>query len=229
MSRRRKLQKFAQLLSYPHVYELTELGSPVIKQTIGQVLSLKGRWRSYAFGNERPLTVELACGRGEYTVGLAALFPQRNFLGVDIKGARIYQGAKRVHEESIPNAAFLRIRIEQITTYFDPGEIDEIWITFPDPFSAKPNRRLTASSFLDRYGTLLASGSSVHLKTDDDDLFAFSVEEAESHPLFRIKEICQNIADIREIRPELNVYTYYERQHLSNKKTIKYLHLIRND
>jgi len=229
MSRRRKLEKFAQLLKYEHVYEMTEPGSSELRQTVDRAITLNGRWKEEVFHNDQPLCLELACGRGEYTLGLAKLYPNKNFLGVDIKGARIYQGATIALEEQLSNVAFLRIRIEQIAHYFNRGELDEIWITFPDPFSAKPNRRLTAPSFLDVYANLLSSKAFVHLKTDDADLYDFSVEVGEAHSKFRLIEKSDNISEIRLNRPELNIQTYYERKHLYDKKTIKYLLLAKND
>jgi len=229
MSRRRKLEKFAALLEYPHVYEMTEPGSSLVRKSLTEEIDMKGLWKPNAFGNNSPLCVELACGRGEYSVGLARLHPQRSHLGIDIKGARIYQGATIALEEKLKNVAFLRIKIEQITAYFAPGEIDEIWITFPDPFAAKPNRRLTCPMFLDRYYELLASGAKVHLKTDDTDLYEYSVEVAQEHTKFDIIEQCENISERRKLDSELNLTTYYEKKHLIDNKTIKYLLLMKID
>jgi len=229
MSRRRKLEKFAALLEYPHVFEMTEPGSSLVKKSLTEEIDLRGKWKDFAFDKQFPLCVELACGRGEYSVGLARLYPQRSHLGIDIKGARIYQGATIALEEKLENVAFLRIKIEQIEAYFAPGEIDEIWITFPDPFAAKPNRRLTCPRFLDRYYDLLASGAYVHLKTDDTDLYEYSVEVAQEHTKFDIIEQCENISERRKSDPELNLTTYYEKKHLSNNKTIKYLLLKKID
>jgi len=229
MSRRRKLEKFATLLSYPHVYEMTEPGSSLLQQSLSEQIDLRGKWKEQVFKNDAPLCLELACGRGEYSVGLSRLHPERSYVGVDIKGARIYQGATIALEEGLSNVAFLRIKIEQIALYFAPGEIDEIWITFPDPFAAKPNRRLSSPRFLDRYYDLLSPGAFVHLKTDDTDLYEYSVEEAEKHPKYAIIEKSENISEKRSSNPELNLLTYYEKKHLSDNKTIKYLLLRKND
>jgi len=229
MSRRRKLEKFARLLEYPHVYEMTEPGSSLVKRSLTEELDLRGLWKEKVFKTDAPLCLELACGRGEYSLGLARLYPDRSFLGLDIKGARIYQGATIALEEEINNVAFLRIKIEQIASYFAAGEIDEIWITFPDPFAAKPNRRLTSPRFLDRYYDLLSSGAFVHLKTDDDDLYEYSVEMAQKHSKFDIIEKSENISEKRKLQPELNILTYYEKRHLSHQKTIKYLLLKKID
>ena len=223
MSRRRKLEKFADLLRYPNVYEMTEPGSSTLKKSIHEEIDLRGKWKSEVFKNNNQLCLELACGRGEYTIGLSRLYLNKNFVGVDIKGARIHKGATIALEEGLSNVAFLRTRIEQLQLYFASAEISEIWITFPDPFPAKENRRLTANIFLERYYGLLAPNATLHLKTDDDDLYEFSVKQVDRHPKYRIKEICKNISEMRHNRPELNILTYYEKEHLSNKKTIKYL------
>lgn len=223
MSRRRKLEKFAELLAYDHVFEMTEIGSDHVRQSKELTFCPKGKWHHYPFAQNQPLCVELACGRGEYSLGLARLYPEKNYLGVDIKGSRIHSGATIALKEKMANVAFLRIRIEQIALFFEEGEIDEIWITFPDPFPAKENRRLTSKLFLDLYYSLLAKGATVHLKTDDSDLYFFSVESVQSHPKYRLVSKSENISEIRKIKPELNITTYYEKQHLADKKTIKYL------
>ncbi len=228
MSRRRKLEKFATILKYPHVFEMTEPGKSEVRQHADTILKMNGKWKELAFPTPQKLCLELACGRGEYTLGLGRLNPDVNYMGVDVKGARIYQGATISLKENLTNVAFLRIRIEQIGYYFEPGEIDEIWITFPDPFAAKPNRRLTSESFLDKYYDLLVPEAHIHLKTDDKDLFDYSVEVAEAHEKYRIIEQNENISEIRQSRPELNIQTYYERLHIDKKKTIKYLHLVKN-
>lgn len=229
MSRRRKLEKFAQLLKYEHVYEMTEPGSALVKVSARDILNMRGQWARRPYEKKQKLCLELACGRGEYTLGLARLYPHKNFLGVDIKGARIYQGAKIALEEPLKNVAFLRIRIEQIANYFNPNEIDEMWITFPDPFPSKPNRRLTSKILLDNYLNILADEASIHLKTDDPDLYEYSIEIAKKHQEYHIVEQCDNISEIRLSRPDLNIQTYYETKHIANKKTIKYLHLKKND
>ena len=229
MSRRRKLEKFAELLKYPHVFEMVEIGSGKVKQSKDEIFEINGQWNAKAFKNNQPLCLELACGRGEYTLALARLYAETNYIGIDIKGSRIHTGATIALKEQITNVAFLRIRIEQLENYFDPGEVNEIWITFPDPFAAKPNRRLTAPRFLDVYHKILPAGSFLHLKTDDGDLFDYSVEMAELHPGFEIREKNQNISDLRQERAELNITTYYEKRHLQDKKTIKYLQLVKID
>ena len=154
MSKRNKLQKFAEILAYPHVVENFDPTNPKLLGENGVEVQRKGVWQKEQFGNTQAITVELACGRGEYTLGLARMYPERNFIGVDVKGARIWKGATISLEEGLSNVAFLRTRIEQVDLFFAEGEVDEIWITFPDPFPAKKNRRLTApalSSVIERF------------------------------------------------------------------------------
>jgi tRNA (guanine-N7-)-methyltransferase len=182
MSKRNKLQKFAELLTFENVYENFSFHEPALTGADGEPLEMRGCWNEKHFGAERPITLELACGRGEYTLALARMYPERHFIGVDIKGARIWKGARQALAEKIPNAAFLRTRIELIEHFFGPGEIDEIWITFPDPFLNSPNRLL------------------VH----DDDIY--------SKPLQM---------------DELAVKTTYEKMHLAEGKTIKYVRVVR--
>ena len=229
MSRRRKLEKFADLLRYQNVYEMTQPGSPLLRRDTDTMIDLRGKWKNQVFESDFPLCLELACGRGEYSVGLARIFPEKNFIGVDIKGARIHKGATIALQDKLSNVCFLRTRIEQINLYFDIGEVDEIWITFPDPFPSKENRRLTSKIFLDKYLQLLRPQAKVHLKTDDDDLFEFSMTSIKEHPSYEIREECKNISELRKSRPELNILTYYEKEHLLNKKTIKYLQLEKID
>ena len=223
MSRRRKLEKFADILNYDHVYEYSEIGKSILKANKYDHIDLRGRWRSEVFGNDNPLCVELACGRGEYTLGLAERYPDKNFIGVDIKGARIWQGATKSKERGMSNVAFLRIRIEQIELYFEKGEIDEIWITFPDPFPAKENRRTTCDAFLHRYHQIVKSGGKLNLKTDDDDFFKYSVDTVAKNKNYEIIYKNNNIYGQELYNQDLDIKTYYELEHLSKGKTIKYL------
>ena len=223
MSRRAKLEKFAEVLEFPNVFELTEPGSEEVFVNASKRVRVKGMWRKNIFANNGHLCLELACGKGDYTIGLAAMHPDRNYVGVDIKGARIWRGAKTALESGMQNVAFLRVRIEFIDQYFLPGEVDEIWITFPDPYPSKANRRLTSFNFLDKYNNLLRPGGLLHLKTDDDDLFHYSIEEVNKSGLFSIKRSESNIYGIRELSNELAIRTQYEKRHLATNKTIKYL------
>ncbi|MCB0661815.1 MAG: tRNA (guanosine(46)-N7)-methyltransferase TrmB, partial [Saprospiraceae bacterium] len=187
MSRRNKLLKFEQLHAYPNVYENLEIENTLLLGPEGKELEMKGRWKEH-FGNDHPITLELACGRGEYTLDLSRMYPNRNFIGVDIKGARIWKGATQALEENLSNACFLRTRIEFIHSFFEPGEIEEIWITFPDPFlrESKSNNRLTSQNFLGRYKKFLLPGSLIHLKTDSPELYEFTLEELKSTQDFEL-------------------------------------------
>lgn len=229
MSRRRKLEKFADILSYPNVFELVEIGSPMLRANAFSEVDLRGKWSKEVFNNNNPICLELACGRGEYTLALAEKYPDINFIGVDIKGARIWQGATKAIQEKRHNVAFLRIRIEQIEVYFDEGEIDEIWITFPDPFEAKENRRTTSPLFLEKYRQIVKSKGKINLKTDDLPFFIYSVETVKENKNFEILYKNENIYGGELYNPDLETKTYYEKQHLSNNKTIKYLLFSKND
>ena len=175
---RHKLKKFAQLESFPNYYDNTDVRDPKNLVFMGQKVAIKGKWSSDYFKNDNPITLELACGRGEYAVALGRMFPDRNFIGVDIKGARIHQGATTALNEGLTNVAFLRTRIEMIEHFFAKDEVDEIWITFPDPFlrDADADKRLTAAPFLQRYRHFLQPDGVVHLKTDSPDLYDFTLE-----------------------------------------------------
>ncbi|MEM1220299.1 MAG: tRNA (guanosine(46)-N7)-methyltransferase TrmB [Bacteroidota bacterium] len=225
MSKRNKLQKFAELLSFPNVYENFTPKQPILVGANGMEVQLKGQWKTGHFKNEQPITLELACGGGEYTVGLARRFPQRNFLGVDIKGARIWKGARVALADTLDNVAFLRTRIEQIDAFFAPGEVDEIWITFPDPFlrKSKANRRLTSSSFLRAYRNILRPGGLIHLKTDEPNLYAFTLETLDTESDFILQYADDDIYAKPLPTEELSIKTYYEGMHLEAGKTIKYV------
>jgi tRNA (guanine-N7-)-methyltransferase len=169
----------------------TELGSydNVIQPLIGDISSkdhyIKGRWNKDLFRNDNPLILELGCGKGEYTVGLASRFPENNYIGIDIKGARMWRGAKTANENNLPNVAFLRTRIEFINSFFASDEVDEIWITFPDPHPGgrNSNKRLTSPPFLNRYRLFLKNNGLVHLKTDNAELFQYTQSVAARNKL----------------------------------------------
>ncbi len=225
MSRRNKLLKFAEILSFPNVYEQYDMGSPLLTLGQGHRLEMKGDWAAGHFRNDHPVVLELACGKGDYTLGLARQAADRNFIGVDVKGARIWRGAKSALEEGLSNVAFLRSRIEHLTDFFAHREIEEIWITFPDPFlrKGKENRRLTAPAFLERYAALLKPGGTVHLKTDDKTLYAYTLEVLAGQSQFACLLHCEDIYAGTLPMPELDIKTFYERQHLAAGKSIKYV------
>ncbi|MCX2474325.1 tRNA (guanosine(46)-N7)-methyltransferase TrmB [Pedobacter sp. MC2016-05] len=207
-----KLRRFAEIETFANVYQLEE----------GK--ALKGQWAAEHFKNDNPVVLELACGKGEYTVNLATLFPEKNFIGVDYKGNRIWRGAKTAIEEGIDNVAFLRIQIENLLDYFAEGEIDEIWITFPDPQpqDSREKKRLTFPVFLNRYKTVLKPGGKVNLKTDNDQLYAYTCEKVEELNLVVHKNTdhlyTSDLAD-----NVLSIKTYYEKKYLLHDKNINYI------
>ncbi|MEY4936431.1 MAG: hypothetical protein RIS64_2790 [Bacteroidota bacterium] len=222
---RNKLQKFAELMTYPNVYEnRTHKETPTLEQA-GVLYDLKGHWNEKHFKKNQPIILELACGRGEYTLGLARMFPNCNFIGVDIKGARIHQGAKIALTENLQNVAFLRTRIEQIEAFFAADEVAEIWITFPDPFlnEGKENKRLTSPPFLERYRRFLKTKGLMQLKTDSPVLYDFTLEtlknDAKCQILYQNDDIYARDLDF----PALSLKTYYEKKHLADNRTIKYI------
>ncbi len=222
MSRKTKVQRYQDILTLPNVINLHHYRH-------GDYASVRGNW-SKLFGNDHPITLELACGKGEYSLGLGSRYPGRNFIGLDIKGDRIWKGATEALERGLDNVRFMRTRIDHITNYFAPGEIDEIWITFPDPYprKSKKRKRLTHPVFLSRYASIMKPGGLIHLKTDSDLLYTFTLEVIS---LFELP-VAYNIPDVYglENRPEnLDIQTYYEKQHLSEGKTIKYVAFRLND
>lgn len=222
VSGRNKLIKFSELSTFQNVYQNYNLQAPSLTDCKGDTVDLKGNWAKEHFKNDQPIVLELACGKGEYTLGLAALNPHINYIGVDIKGSRIWRGAKTAIESGLNNVAFCRTRIEQLSLFFGENELDEIWITFADPFLSKPKRRLTAARFLKMYRLLLKPDGVVNLKIDDETLYEFSLEMI-------AEENCTIIYNNDDIytselyRPELEIKTYYETQHLAKKKKIKFV------
>jgi tRNA (guanine-N7-)-methyltransferase len=205
-----KLKKFNEYETFPNTFDARN--------------QLKGKWHAEVFKNNHPITVELACGRGEYTVGLAELFPERNFVGIDVKASRMWKGAKHAIDNKLSNVAFIRIQIDFLTDYFEPGEIDEIWITFPDPQPQKPRekQRLTSPVFLGRYFTLLGKNKLINLKTDSDFLLRYTLQTLEPIPV-QIKELLLNIDEKDDLQKELLIQTYYEKMWREKGITIKYL------
>ena len=197
---------------------------PEFEEIFSKDYRLKGRWREDFFGNPNPIVLELGCGRGEYTVSLAERFSDRNFIGVDIKGARLWRGAKTATENAMPNVAFLRTRIEFIDSFFAPGEVDEIWITFPDPQLRKNRvkKRLTAPLFLERYARFLKPGGAIHLKTDSQHLHAYTKAVAEANAL-PVEAGCDDIYGTGFADSVLSIRTTYESRFLAEGLPITYL------
>ncbi len=210
-----KLKKFADLASYEHVIE-----APFVSLAQADH-DLKGKWAGF-FGNKNPVILELGCGKGEYSVQLAQKFPGRNFIGIDIKGARMWKGATEARQKKLGNVAFLRTNIEIIDKFFGPGEISEIWLTFPDPQMKKVRRRLTAANFMERYRKLLVEGGTIHLKTDSD----FQYRYTKAMILENRFGIVKDTSDLyHSDLPDdiLSIRTFYEKQWLDRGITIKYI------
>ena len=184
--------------------------------------ALRGKWREQ-FGNDNPITLELGCGKGDYTIALARIHPDRNYIGVDIKGARLWRGAKTINEEQMNNVAFIRTRIELIYRFFAPGEVSEIWITFCDPQLKKPNKRLTSPRFLDTYARFLAPGSMIHLKTDSPELYDYTLNEVlptrDVQVLFSTDDLYRTDYDGEAKLTQ----TFYERMFLEKNMPITYI------
>ena len=218
-----KLAKFADMASYPHVFECPY-------SVVDEVpFEMKGRWGKEFFHNDRPLVLELGCGRGEYTVGLARLFPEKNFIGVDIKGARMWTGATEALRAGLPNVAFLRTNIEIIDRFFGENEVSEIWLTFSDPQMKKPTKRLTSTFFMERYRRFLKDGGCIHLKTDSNFLFTYTTYMVEKNGLpleFSTTDLYHSVLaeqpDTEDARI-LGIQTYYERQWLERGLNIRYM------
>lgn len=225
MGKKNKLKKFRDNLTYPNIYQNFEPKYPKLVKGEDIEVDLKGKWAAEHFNNHHPIILELACGRGEYTVALAKAYPHLNFIGVDVKGARIWKGATQALEQNLHNAAFLRTRIEQIHLFIGEEEADEIWITFPDPFlrESKDKKRLTSSRFLDLYKKIIKKNGILHLKTDSGVLYDYTIETLDQYEGATILYKNDNIYAAPLAYPELEFKTHYEREHLEVGKTIKYI------
>ncbi|MBK8698890.1 MAG: tRNA (guanosine(46)-N7)-methyltransferase TrmB [Saprospiraceae bacterium] len=223
MGRKNKLRKFSEMLSFDNVVQNFDYLKPMLVRGANEEVDFKGNWSRDFFGNDHGLILELACGRGEYTLALAAHDPGNNYLGVDVKGARIWKGAKKALDAGLVNAGFLRTRIEQLELFFAPAEVDAIWITFPDPFLLKERNRLTHHRFLNKYTEFLKPGGHIHLKTDDEVLYEFSLESFNSWNRGKIEYHHQDIYAGPLENEVLNFKTYYENKHLEEGRKIKYI------
>jgi len=205
----KKLQRFAEIKTFSNVLEYPE--------------SIKGKWKKF-FNNSNPITLELACGKGEYAVGLGSLHPNKNFIGIDIKGNRMWVGAKKALDEGLNNVAFLRTQIQKLTDYFVSGEVAEIWITFPDPQLriSKANKRLTHPRFLRLYKCIMTETGTVNLKTDSPDLYRFTKTVIQ---LFNL-DLLQDIDDVNgqhKISDDLSIKTHYENLDIAKSNRVHYL------
>ncbi len=205
----KKLVRFEELKTLSNVLQYPE--------------GVLGKWKEF-FHNNNPITIELACGKGEYTVGLAGLYPQRNFIGIDLKGNRIWVGAKKAIHQNLTNAAFLRIQIDKISDYFSTGEVAEIWITFPDPQlrTGKAKKRLTHPKFLRLYKQILQPGGLVHLKTDSPVLYDFTKLVIEKYGCVLLED-ANDVYKSSEIPEELSIKTHYESLDIAGSNRIHYL------
>jgi tRNA (guanine-N7-)-methyltransferase len=211
-----KLARFAENLTFHNLMQVS------YEQLQEEGFTWRGRWNEY-FHNDRPIVLELGCGKGDYTVALAHTRPDRNYVGVDIKGARLWRGAKTAVEKEMTNVAFLRTKIELIDQFFGPEEVSEIWITFPDPQPKKPNKRLTCPRFLDTYKKILKPDSIVHLKTDSQELHLYTLEEVVAEAGYPVEFATADLYASGYDGEAMLVQTFYEKQFLAEGKPITYL------
>lgn len=211
-----KLEKFTDMASYPHVFEYP------YSAVDNMPFDRKGKWHTEFFKNDRPIVLELGCGRGEYTVGLGKMFPEKNFIAVDIKGARMWTGATESLQAGMKNVAFLRTNIEIIERFFARDEVSEIWLTFSDPQMKKATKRLTSTYFMERYRKFLQPNGIIHLKTDSQFMFTYTkcMIEANQLPVEFMTEDLYHSGLVDDI---LDIKTYYEQQWLNRGLNIKYI------
>ncbi len=212
---RKKLVRFKENEENPNV---VQSGKAIFE-------SIKGNWNQLQFKNDHPLVVELACGRGEFTVGLARNFPHQNFIGVDIKGSRIWKGSSIATSEGISNVAFLRTQIELLDSFFDANEISELWITFPDPFprDGDEKRRLTSPRFLEMYKPLLKKDGIIHFKTDNTGLFDYSLELFQNREDLELIGFTHDFYQSEWKDDHFGIQTRYEKMFADKGEKIKYL------
>ena len=215
-----KLKRFAEIATFDNVFQ------PSVNN-FKPSIDLKGKWNA-VFNNSSPIIIELGCGKGEYTVGLAKNYSTINFIGVDVKGSRMWRGAKTCIEENIENVRFLRTKVDFIDLFFFKNEVAEIWLTFSDPQPKKPRKRLTSPLFIDRYRKFLKKGGVIHLKTDSDLLYEYTLEQIQEHQ-YKLIENSNDVYNelILRANPNLKlamvIKTFYEKMWLKEGKKIKYL------
>ena len=215
-----KLAKFADMDTYENVFQYP------FRVMDNTPFAMQGHWREQYFHNDNPIVLELGCGKGEYTVGLAKLYPDINFIGVDIKGARMWTGATQALQEGLKNVAFLRTNIEIIDRFFAEDEVQEIWLTFSDPQMKNPRKRLTSTWFLNRYRHFLVDGGIIHLKTDSNFLFTYTTYLVEKNGLpllFRTEDLYHDERTDEITKKILSIQTYYESMWIARGLNIKYM------
>jgi len=211
-----KLKRFAENETFENLFQHNGFDAQ------NEPFLLKGKWHENYFKNNNPIVLELGCGRGEYTIGMAQRFPEKNFIGIDRKGARIWRGCKDGIEQNLKNVAFLRIKIENIEYYFDKNEVHEIWVTFPDPQPRKERRRLISPNFISKYRKIIDSKGAIHLKTDSRDLYEYVMETAPIEN-WNVIENIDNIYESGVSSVLTQIQTFYEKKWLLAKKPISYI------
>lgn len=222
MSSKGKLERFAENLTFPNLFQPKY-------EDLTEGFHLKGKWNKEIFKNDNPIVLEVGCGKGEYTIGLGRKYPDKNFIGMDLKGARLWRGCKTSNDEKMDNIAFIRSKIEHIESFFDTNEISELWITFPDPQPkySKRNKRLTSQRFLNKYRNILKSDAIIHLKTDNELLFDYTLEVIDefNHTLhISVKDI-YHYDGLEEVK---SIKTFYEKLFSEQGYDINYLNFTLN-
>lgn len=219
---KKKLQRFAEMTTFDNVVQ------PTHAEVWEQDYKLKGNWHKSFFLNDNPIVLEVGCGKGEYTVGLARKYPEKNFIGIDIKGARMWRGAKTAIEEKLTNVAFIRTKAELLPSIFTSGEVSEIWITFPDPQMKRARKRLTSPRFLKLYNSMLSEEGIIHLKTDSRFLYEYTSYVINENHLKVIVD-SSDLYNSKIVDDILSIRTFYEEQFLSRGISIKYLSFMLDD
>lgn len=215
-----KLKKFSELNTFTNVLQ------PSLNE-IQPAHKIKGKW-NLEFKNDNPIVLELGCGKGEYTIGLAKRNPDTNFIGVDIKGARIWKGAKTMNDQKIENVRFLRTKIDFIEHFFSKDEVSDIWLTFSDPQPKRPRKRLTSPLFIERYKKFLCPNGTIHLKTDSNLLYNYTLDEIKENNYTIIEKSTNIYSELipratKKLQETLSIQTFYESLWLKENKTIKYI------
>jgi len=212
-----KLKKFKEMTGFDNLYQ------PEFSEVLNKKFHLYGKWKESVFNNTNPIVLELGCGKGEYSVGLAERYPEKNFIGIDIKGARIFRGAKTALQKNLKNVAFIRTRVDFVQSFFAKNEVNEIWFTFPDPQAKRIRKRLSSSLFLNRYTDFLVDNALIHLKTDNKLFYEYTKALAIENK-FKINYASDNVYDDNNLPEEvINIQTFYENQFLAKNNKINYL------